>query len=359
MSCTNIEHYHKTIWPKMEGRVLVLVDDTELIRPLRMKTRSEVFMKDVGGKRIIEIRKILRDYGISTIVITGFRVADLRVLIAANQQGVKIVYKMHGMYVKYMPRSPGFIITKFRKTLRTILYLCDISIVMRNPLLLFKIPGSFFFGLARSTWFSPQEFQPTYASVWSAYWIKWHKDNWNISPAQSWVETGNPDLENFDIIERDGISICYVYQTLVEDGRVDRRTMQAFYKDLVELCRRKEIGLVIKWHPRGLAQTRRWFESEGLEVVDEVPKTSLALGHYSTLLGMFPVLNIPVVVFELEKHPTPESIESLAACKVRSMDALEDELPRALLSEPAHEEAVYYFGGPSDDDALFRVLQST
>jgi hypothetical protein len=210
---------------------------------------------------------------------------------------------------------------------------------------------SFIFGRGRKVWAGSELLQVEVGLIWSEYWAAWHEEHWGMFPRNGWLLVGNPDLVKFGQVEVDAGSIVYVYQTLVEDGRIDQKLMTEFYDGLQFVAKKSGKSVFVKWHPRGDPEIRDGLISRGFSICNDIPRCDVYVGHYSSLLGLVPVIGGRVIVFELDGHVTPEAIGGIASEVVYNLSdfikAVED-FDASLPSR--NSEATYYFGGQFDEN---------
>lgn len=185
-----------------------------------------------------------------------------------------------------------------------------------------------------------------HALIWSEYWKSWHQCYWAMNPRQGWEVIGNPDTTKFTYIQSDDQSLCYVYQTLVEDGVVSRSIMESFYDELERIGRSKNITINVKWHIRGDASICDGLEERGFHIQNNLPAGGIYVGHYSSLLGMVPLIGGFLIIFELEGSVTPEPIKQCATLVTNDIHTLAEGVKLTyVLDESKTKMALYYFGG--------------
>ena len=354
MSTVNVLRYNDELLKGYRGDCLILVDDPDLFYEADLPNLKCLCS---SGFSIAKLKKTLTFHNVSALYLSGQRPADIRVIIAANQLGIKTIYKMHGLYVPFMKRNLLFYISNFRKTLRTVYYLFDIVRASRSIRSSVGILLSFVFGLSRAYWAKSEVIRIDYALVWSEYWVQWHKAHWFISPRSGWILIGNPDSLKF---KREVVSeeyVTYIYQTLVEDGRISKTLMYSFYRALLAVSQKHAKRVVVKWHPRGSDEHRLFLESLGFDISFNLPLSNTYIGHYSSLLGLVPIVGGRVFIFELEGHPTPESIADISNQIFNDIFEFHDNMDLAdEVSVPKVEQAKFYFGEGMVDDVELRLL---
>jgi len=342
MSTINIERYNSELLKTYDENYVAYVDDPDLCTPTKFKNCKLVC---TSWWKISKLIKNFRDNNISLIIISGQRPADLRILISANFLDIPVIYKMHGLYIPHMKRGFSFYILKLMKALRTLFYLLDIACYKRSLDVSVGMLRSFIFGYPRNCWANCKELRIDIGLIWSEYWRSWHEEHWAIVPKIGWFEVGNPDTVKFKTVSVDDESLIYVYQTLVEDGRIDAKKMNNFYNILESSSRISKKTIHVKWHPRGDEKTKRELISRGFIIHDDLPKGKYYIGHYSSLLGIAPLMNGHVIIAELDGHPTPKPIREIANIVLKDLESLRVTLETPLPNfELKNNEAIYFFG---------------
>lgn len=342
MSSVNVERYNSELLKRYSGKYIAYVDDPYCCGDL---DSSDATLVCTGGWSIKRIINSFKEQGVSALMISGQRPADFRVVIAANTLNIPIIYKMHGLYTEKVNRNISFYFFNINKVLRTVGYLIDIGLFTKIAKIPVGILLSFIFGISRKIWMATEILQVDHCLVWSEYWRPWHEHNWCMNPRKGWAITGNPDTAKFINGQVNKKGICYVYQTLVEDGRVSKQTMESFYDGLAKAAFNDNISVNVKWHVRGDTLIRDGLEARGFCVQDELPRAKIYVGHSSSLLGLVPLVGGELTIFELEGHDTPEPIRQCATITVNDMKRLEEVLNASdLQGENKKAQAEYYFG---------------
>ena len=142
MSSVNITRYNSDFIKSTTKKYIALVDDKNLCLPINDNNCRLVCS---SWWRVSNFIKFFKENNVTTIVISGQRPADLRVLIAANSLSIKVIYKMHGLYIPYMKRGLAFYFIKLSKTFRTLFYLIDIAVFTKKLNISFGMAKSFIF----------------------------------------------------------------------------------------------------------------------------------------------------------------------------------------------------------------------
>jgi hypothetical protein len=343
ISSVNISRYNSELLNSYSEQYIAYVDDPEMC--VGTKSSKEEVLVLSGGWSIRKIMHSFKNYGVSIIIISGQRPADFRFIIAANSLGIPIVYKMHGLYVEHVKRHIVFYFSNIKKTLRTIAYLYDISLFTKSIATSKGILLSFIFGDNRKSWMNLENLRVDYALAWSEYWISWHELHWGMNPRHGWRVIGNPDSVKFRTNKVEVHGLCYIYQTLVEDGRISKSTMESFYDNLAEIAHKKKTVVNVKWHIRGDTSIRTSLERRGFRIYDAFPIGRIYVGHYSSLLGLIPVVGGSLFVFELKGHKTPTPIAKCATLVTDNIETLAKGMTLAhTVDINKLNNAIYYFG---------------
>lgn len=357
MSSVNIIRYNSEFVKSTTKKYIALVDDKDLCSPI---DDSNCILVCTGWWRIKDFISYFKTNGVSLIIISGQRPADLRVLIAANSLSIKVIYKMHGLYIPYMKRGLVFYFTKLSKTFRTLFYLMDIVTFTKKLNISLGMAKSFIFGASRKSWAGEKILSFEYGLIWSEYWQAWHEEHWAMNPNSGWVVLGNPDTKKFNMVDVSRSDIIYIYQTLVEDGRVDASVMNSFYNALSELAKASGKLVHVKWHPRGDEEVLERLIRLGFKIHSDMPKGHLYIGHYSSLLGLVPMIGGHVIVFELVGHPTPVSIKEISNEVVDQISNLNNLVNNGTKSWSVKKsEAVFYFGDQFDIQTEWDVINGS
>ena len=356
MSVVNIERYNSELLKRHVDEFIAYVDDPDCCEGMSC---SNARLICTAGWPIQKIINSFRELKVSNVIISGQRPADFRIIIAANNLHIPIVYKMHGLYVENVKRNISFYLLSFKKELRTDGYLIDIGCFTNSIKLPFGILLSFVVGMSRKYWMKSHFLQVDHGLVWSKYWQIWHEKNWFMTPNKRWEVTGNPDTLKFSKVELNSNNICYIYQTLVEDGRVTFHDMNDFYDGLATVAGKMNFKVNVKWHARGDATIKKSLEARGFIVHNNFPLTTLYVGHFSSLLGMVPLVEGKIIIYELDGHDTPEPIRQCATSIAHNIPELERSLNLGSEArESKNKQAEYYFGSDYSTTIEYEVIKS-
>lgn len=302
------------------------------------------------------IRKKLLAFNPDLLVVNAQRLSDTAFVSVAKQLGIKTVMIQHGMYIPFMKREKFFLIKKIFKTIKYFLYSQVIAkAVNKNGIEVFKkylqtfIKGKIY----KEAIDFHKQINVDLVLVYGEYWKQYHKDIFGYELNQQKV-IGYHELKKVSSIlskpyEKD--AICYIAQTLVEDGRIDKEEMIKFYDILEKTAKNKKV--YIKLHPRTdktIFQNRNFILLE-----DEIPYCSVYVGHYSSLIALVGYLDTKLILFELKGHEIPHYFKEIASYIVDNHDSFNIALNSS--KKKRNNKISYYFSNNYNIDNIIKILK--
>ena len=288
----------------------------------------------VGGfrKNCKRFREILAlSSQADVVVLFALRPVEL-FLLSRLPPGVRVVLIQHGIFVPLMRRSLGGM---NRKVEEGLLYAW--CLVQMRELSCSNISWLLGRKHFKETRIYKEAERVDNVGIYSEYWKRYFQANFGVS--RGFFPIGSPDFALYrdKVVKVDGL--VYVAQTLVEDARLEMTSWKKFIDDLNNYLNTRKIqDLHVKLHPRTDKSLFR-------EISDKVnvhfyqtrlPVSSIVLGHYSTLLGLYWMLGSNAITYLFDGHDVPEYIPGM-----RSSDMVN-------FAEPSMEgSAEYYFGESS------------
>lgn len=277
------------------------------------------------------------DFDLDDLIINSFTIADIRVLKSLlKNKKTNIIYLQHGLYLEYMPRNIFYFLFNIKKSLSYLMYAFDVS-KGKN---IVKTINVYLKGESRSV--ISQNFinRVNLNFVFSDYWKEWHTSFYKIN--SSIESIGYVDSYFFEI-QKFKNHIVYCPQTLVEDGRISKKTMMTFYSKLKEISEKLKMNVVVKTHPRNSQWTLDVFKNFDFIIENKkLPIGEFTIGHYSSLLPCWTVHKSKLLVFELPKHDLPESISKIANRIVNFNNCNDFKIED--LNNDQENKCDYYFG---------------
>ena len=293
------------------------------------------------------LKKLIKDCSPDLIIVFAHRIPDIALITAAKILGVKTAYYQHGLYVPFMKRNLSLFFSNAYKTLKYLL----LSFLLGRHLKIGYLGGFYaFFKLLikgeniHRTSLPVSETTADLCLVYGEYWRKYHSSEYGYKLDNSVKIVGTPDLVDINLLEdkdplKKSNEICYVAQTLVEDGRLKRENMQVFLRNLSEICRQKSIHLVIKLHPRSDRSLYVNLDCQK-RLVEEFPDSPLYIGHYSSMLIRGLNCTNKFLLYNFYGHSIPDYLKDMSSSIIEEdqLDVLSNALDILISLEPNKEE---------------------
>jgi hypothetical protein len=252
-------------------------------------------------------KKIIDRFKPDLIVVNAQRISDTNIIAYAKKHGVKSIMIQHGMYIPFLKRESSFFRDKILKTIKYIYYIGSIAGVIKKR----KSPVfiDFFNVFIKGVNYKNaikyhDELNTDYVFVYGEYWKEYHSNNFGYRLDQQHV-IGYHELNRLDAIisaEFEPDSICYIAQTLVEDGRMDEVEFKKFIPVLERLSIKHKV--YVKLHPRSNINL---YKNKNLILLEnDIPNCRFYFGHYSSLLALFAHLEGELITWEFDNHPVPD-----------------------------------------------------
>ena len=303
----DIDRYFSSLLPDLNPVGIVLESAGEVVKYRQTGRFKTVPILSMADNSVAQMEKFFIDCRCDTVVINGNRITDLLITLIAKSIAIDVVYIQHGMYIEFMKRTSSFFVSQFLKTTRYFGYAVRVAMLLKSPSLLLNLIAVHIFGKPRSV-LTQYPFYPDLCWVYTQYWQDWHIQKYGFPSQLAYSFFTFPDFIRFESRPERKDRVLYVYQTLVEDGRISPAIMDEFYFNLLRQGTRMGVSVIVKGHPRMSSIYRTYFGQANIEVVEEyVPLTDIVIGHYSTLLGFCGTKGSKVVCIPLEGHIIPES----------------------------------------------------
>ena len=308
----------------------------------------------VSTPTVGEFINVLRRLRPSTVIVFAHRIPDIALIVAAKSLSIKTVYYQHGLYIPFMQREASLFLRNLIKTFRYAAYAMSIGRYIGIGrikgisafLKIFLRGGSF-----RHEGFPADLTIADSCLVYGEHWVDYHKFEYGYN-LDSIKIVGTPDLIGINLDSRDlkplankRDSICYVAQTLVEDGRLQREKMEIFLEGMAKSIRECETQLIVKLHPRSDISLYESLNCN-IKLTHEFPAAQCYVGHYSTILIRGIAFSEKFLLVNYPRHCSPEYIKLLASVELSYTDF--DKLSRCI-SESLHS--------PVDPEVIFDKRQ--
>lgn len=274
------------------------------------------------------------------------RIPDLEIVLHAKKLGIKTCAFQHGLYYK------GCCINEFNVhnsflALRTSDKVFNYLRILRrmstyDKTLYLKVLSRLFLrkgelqSLAMHSFSEPLTCD--YAFVIGKEWEDYYHDVFKYN-REKIVLMGAHDLDDFDEKIEPRPAICYIANTLVEEGTIRKKEFLEFI-DILAASLDKNIPLYIKLHPMSDRTLYTALERENVYFLDkqgELPSTNVYIAHHSTLIGKAVYYSDQLILWQFpsEKNCFYKDY-SFAVC--RNVEELQDALGSVDYYHTTHEK---------------------
>ena len=265
--------------------------------------------------------KVLKDVRPSIVVVLAHRLPDIALIIAARALSITTVYYQHGLYIPFMRREPSLFLRNLLKTFRYAAYAMSVG----RHIGIGRFSGiaaySKIFLRGQNIQHSGLPIDSVIADcclVYGKHWSDYHRQEYGYR-LDSIKVVGTPDLNGIDLdsselmpFTKKSRSFCYVAQTLVEDGRLQREKMKIFLEGMAKSIKDCETQLIVKLHPRSDISLYENLNCN-IKLTHQFPATQGYIGHYSTILVRGIAFSDKFFLVNYPGHDIPEYIKLLAS----------------------------------------------
>jgi len=260
-----------------------------------------------------KMNSIIDKYPPIAFITIGLRIPDIFLLGYFNKINVRTYMVQHGIFIDHLSRIPLYKLIKDKssKFIQYLGYAFQISKFSEKSFFqLVKDLYKFYFSgtknfsdcisLNNSNLISQKAF------IFDATWIPYYSEKYNYK-SENCIVFGNPDHElisNFEL-EKTEKSICYICQSLVEDGRYLKADYINFLTEMKSNL--KDFKIYVKLHPRSKLELYNHIFDENFIRTTEFKNCKIYMGHYSSLLELGHKLQRSVILWDLEKHEIPNN----------------------------------------------------
>ncbi|WP_303852216.1 hypothetical protein [Seleniivibrio woodruffii] len=259
------------------------------------------------------VRKFLESINPDLFMVNAQRLSDTAFVAVAKTLGIKTGMIQHGMYIPFLKRERFFLIKKIFKTIKYFLYSQVIATAIHKNG--FDVFSKFFATFVKGEIYKSsvdfyEQINTDFVLVYGEYWKHYHNEIFGY-PLASQHTIGYHELNRVPVIlaqpfQKD--AVCYIAQTLVEDGRIDRRVMESFLSNLSATAGDRIVN--VKLHPRSdntLYKYHNFILSK-----HDIPNAGIFVGHYSSMIALVGHLKRKLVLYELPGHDIPVYFKKIA-----------------------------------------------
>lgn len=252
------------------------------------------------------IKNLMQEISPDSFLVMAQRIPDSALVSVANELGIKTFKFQHGLYIPFMKRDLKMFVSKMLKTIRYLQYSLVIAKATQfNTLQIVKEYINIFLRGKKitDTNLPIVKINADTVFVYGEYWKEYHTKEFGYNDNQQ-VTVGYPDLMQLEQIRKkpQEDAVCYICQTLIEDGRMARESMEKFIEILSESIGEKK--LYIKLHPRSDMTLYEPLKNRKNIVFTKTdfPYCTKYIGHYSSMLAIAMYLTNEVFLWKFENH---------------------------------------------------------
>ena len=278
-------------------------------KPQNLPKNSILIFQPYLSLRFLE--KLVAHYQPVAFMSIGLRIPDILLLGFFNRLNIPTYMVQHGIFVKHLTRV-GFIhhfLNNLDQFIKYFVYSLSISEMIGLPF--HRCLKEFYAYYIRGTKPFNQMNLPEDSNLLSrevfcfdSSWDAYYMNNYGYQKRQL-TYFGNPDYslakECLDSPIED--AICYIAQSLVEDGRYRYKDFRVFLGDMKNNLKGEKV--YIKLHPRSDIEIYKHLQDENFLLTTSLMNCTTYLGHYSSLLEVSNQLGRNVVLWELKDHKIP------------------------------------------------------
>jgi len=268
-----------------------------------------------------KINTLIGKYPPKSLTTIAQRIPDMLILSIFNKKNIPTFIVQHGLWSDKLDRIAliKLILNKLSKFMNYIKYTISLSRINKIPIIPtllelykfflvenIKIPDTKFLNI--------DGLRAKKAFVFDKSWDEYYLEKYGYD-SMDLIYIGNPDfliLKEKDLnIKED--AVCYICQSLVEDGRYLLKDFVKFLKILNDYVASKK-KLYIKLHPRSKKEYYRILKpNKNIIFTDDFPICEYYIAHYSGMLAVAKQCSDNILIWNLKNHHMPNYFYQFAS----------------------------------------------
>jgi hypothetical protein len=280
--------------------------------PKNIPNGSKTFyIKDLSKRKL---KEIIAQYPPISLITIAQRIPDMWMLNYFNSLGYPTFLVQHGLWSDRLERIPliPLLFGKFSKFINYLKHVSSICKLNRIPLLytlfdLYRFLLKENINIPDTKYLHNDLLRANKAFVFDESWNDYYvvKYGYNINNLKY---IGNPDfllLKNKYLNDKED-AVCYLCQSLVEDGRFIFSEYNKFLNILNKVVATNK-KLYIKLHPRSRMEFYDIFKyNKNVILTHDLPICKYYIGHYTGLLVTIKQITDDILIWKFPDHHTPE-----------------------------------------------------
>lgn len=291
------------------------------------KNSVVVFMPTINSFELYELFKIYKPKNVTTI---AQRIPDMLIVFLSNELNIPTYTVQHGIWSNKIERISVFsaLLSKLNKIIFYLKNSYNLSKALNINYISFVNDAYKFFYKDNKFMYELKSLRNTNLRAKKVFafdpsWNSYYERKYGYSINQL-IYSGNPDIlllknkKSFKVEK----SICYICQSLVEDGRYLEKDFNIFLKLLINNIPKNK-KLYIKVHPRTKLKNYNLLrDKKNIIFTSDFPLCTHYLGHYSSLLLIASMVSSNVLIWKLKNHYIPTNFYKYASDVTHSVDEL-------------------------------------
>jgi hypothetical protein len=286
------------------------------------------YLKNLTSK---DLNALILKYPPNSLTTIAQRIPDMWMLTFFNHQDIPTFIVQHGLWSDRLERVPLFqlLYGKFSKFVQYTSYVNRICRLNKLPFLvtildLYRFLLKEDITIPETEYLNNNSLRANKAFVFDKSWDDYYVKKYGYNN-DSLIYIGNPDLQLLvgkNLTEKED-AVCYLCQSLVEDGRYPLREYVKFLEILNKTVASQK-KLYIKLHPRSKREFYSIFEENNHVVfTNELPFCEYYIAHYTGLLATVKHISDNILIWKLPDHHIPDYFCQFGSVVTSSINELE------------------------------------
>lgn len=296
--------------------------------PQNIPKASKAFYIKVLSKTQLDI--IIKQYPPNSLTTIAQRIPDMWMLTYFNHLSVPTFIVQHGLWSDKLERIPliQLLFGKYSKFINYLKHVSSICKLNNIPLLitlfdLYRFLLKENINIPNTKYLHNDLLRASKAFVFDESWNDYYVKKYGYD-LDNLIYIGNPDLQlikNRDISNKED-AVCYLCQSLVEDGRYTLKEYANFLKILNSSVASSK-KLYVKLHPRSKKEYYNVFDGNSNVIfTNDLPICEYYIAHYTGLLATVRYISENILIWDLPNHHIPEYFRQFGSVVTSSKDDL-------------------------------------
>ncbi|MCK9330968.1 MAG: hypothetical protein M0Q94_13925 [Candidatus Cloacimonetes bacterium] len=280
----------------------------------------------------IKLDKIIKKHPPKSLTTIAQRIPDMWILTYFNNHKIPTQLVQHGLWSDRLERIPliPLLLGKFSKFVNYLKHVKEICRI--NGIPIYSTLTDLYHFLLKEDITIPESkhlnnnmIRANKVFAFDHSWNDYYVGKYGYSQ-EMLIYIGNPDLLLLKgkEIDKKEEAVCYLCQSLVEDGRLSKEVFSSFLEILkIHVADQKK--LYIKLHPRSKMDFYDILKNKkNIVFTNDLPICNLYIAHYTGLLATAKQISDNILIWLLPNHHTPEYFQNFGSVVTDRADVLKD-----------------------------------